>query len=29
MDAQTPRWLIALLIGNAFFVIGMATHYML
>ena len=29
MDAQTRRWLIALIIGIAFFVIGMASHYML
>jgi len=29
MDAQTRRWLIALLIGIALFVAGMASHYML
>jgi hypothetical protein len=27
MDAQTRRWLIALFIGIALFVMGMALHY--
>jgi len=29
MDAQTLRWLIALLIGIELFVAGMTSHYML
>ena len=29
MDAQTRRWIIALLIGIALFVAGMTSHYML
>jgi uncharacterized membrane protein len=27
MDAQTRRWFIAMFIGIAFFIIGMALHY--
>jgi len=27
MDAQTRRWFFAMFIGIAFFVIGMALHY--
>jgi hypothetical protein len=28
MDAQTRRWFIAMCVGIALFVIGMALHYM-